>query len=187
MSAPSADYTLQERKQRIDDYAFRVTTLIEEIPSINQGEMAVRFQNARLFMEPAGYFSGGLLAAGYDPMKNHGDVHVPHGVGKPENLSSTSKRTYFAWEIAAGALEHDKVQRGGPINFNFMEIDPKDQTKVDNLESLGKNLQNHWEHEISKPMRDPSGQLATLSGQADAYAVRGTLQTLRSDTQSFKN
>ncbi|SEE70110.1 hypothetical protein [Pseudomonas proteolytica] len=187
VSAPSADYTLQERKQRIDDYAFRVTTLIEEIPSINQGEMAVRFQNARLFMEPAGYFSGGLLAAGYDPHEKITVTFTSYtGVGKPENLSSTSKRTYFAWEIAAGALEHDKVQRGGPINFNFMEIDPKDQTKVDNLESLGKNLQNHWEHEISKPMRDPSGQLATLSGQADAYAVRGTLQTLRSDTQSFK-
>ena len=185
--APSAGYTLQERKQRIDDYAFRVTMLIEEIPSINQGEMAVRFQNARLFMEPAGYFSGGLLAAGYDPHEKITVTFTSYtGVGKPENLSSTSKRTYFAWEIAAGALEHDKVQRGGPINFNFMEIDPKDQTKVDNLESLGKNLQNHWEHEISKPMRDPSGQLATLSGQADAYAVRGTLQTLRSDTQSFK-
>ncbi|WP_238353620.1 hypothetical protein [Pseudomonas proteolytica] len=185
--APSAGYTLQERKQRIDDYAFRVTMLIEEIPSINQGEMAVRFQNARLFMEPAGYFSGGLLAAGYDPHEKITVTFTSYtGVGKPENLSSTSKRTYFAWEIAAGALEHDKVQRGGPLNFNFMEIDPKDQTKVDDLESLGKNLQNHWEHEISKPMRDPSGQLATLSGQADAYAVRGTLQTLRSDTQSFK-
>lgn len=185
--APSAGYTLQERKQRIDDYAFRVTMLIEEIPSINQGEMAVRFQNARLFMEPAGYFSGGLLAAGYDPHEKITVTFTSYtGVGKPENLSSTSKRTYFAWEIAAGALEHDKVQRGGPINFNFMEIDPKDQTRVDDLESLGKNLQNHWEHEISKPMRDPSGQLATLSGQADAYAVRGTLQTLRSDTQSFK-
>lgn len=187
MPAPSAGYTLQERKQRIDDYAFRVTMLIEEMPSINQGEMAVRFQNARLFMEPAGYFSGGLLAAGYDPHEKITVTFTSYtGVGKPENLSSTSKRTYFAWEIAAGALEHDKVQRGGPINFNFMEIEPKDQTKVNDLESLGKNLQNHWEHEISKPMRDSSGQLATLSGQADAYAVRGTLQTLRSDTQSFK-
>lgn len=187
VSAPSAGYTLQERKQRIDDYAFRVTMLIEEMPSINQGEMAVRFQNARLFMEPAGYFSGGLLAAGYDPHEKITVTFTSYtGVGKPENLSSTSKRTYFAWEIAAGALEHDKVQRGGPINFNFMEIDPKDQTKVDNLESLGKNLQNHWEHEISKSMRDPSGQLATLSGQAEAYAIRGTLQSLRSDTQSFK-
>ncbi|NMX91876.1 hypothetical protein HBO03_12110, partial [Pseudomonas sp. WS 5086] len=127
-ASPSADYTLQERKQRIDDYAFRVTTLISEIPSINQGERSVRFQNARLFMEPAGYFSGGLLAAGYDP---HEKITVTFssytGIGKPENLSSTSKRTYFAWEIAAGALVccsrnnllylHDLKRLTSPLDF----------------------------------------------------------------------
>jgi len=185
---PSDGYTLQERKQRIDDYASRVTTLIKDIPSDNQGERSVRFQNARLFMEPAGYFSGGLLAAGYDP---HEKITVTFssytGMGKPEHLNNTSERSYFAWEIAAGALAHDKVQRGGPINFNFMKIDSKDQSKVDDLESLGKNLQDHWENDIAFPMRNPLGPLAFLSGEADAYAVRGTLQSLRSDTQAFKN
>jgi len=51
------------------------------------------------------------------------------GVGKPEVLTDTEKRTYFAWEIAAGAFAHDKVQRGGPLNFQFMEIAPQDRSK----------------------------------------------------------
>ena len=186
LSAPSAGYTLQERKQRINDYAFRVMMLTEKIPSIHQGERSVNFQNARLFMEPAGYFSGGLLAAGYDPHEKFTVTFSSYtGMGKPENLSSRSERTYFAWEIAAGALAHDKVQRGGPVNFNEMDIAAKDKRKIDQLESVGKTLQNHWENEVSKPMRDPSGPLAAISGEADAYVVKGTLQSLRSDIGSF--
>lgn len=186
LSAPSAGYTLQERKQRINDYAFRVMMLTEKIPSIHQGERSVNFQNARLFMEPAGYFSGGLLAAGYDPHEKFTVTFSSYtGMGKPENLSSRSERTYFAWEIAAGALAHDKVQRGGPVNFNEMDIAAKDKRKIDQLESVGKTLQNHWENEVSKPMRDPSAPLAAISGEADAYVVKGTLQSLRSDTGSF--
>jgi len=67
------------------------------------------------------------------------------GKGKPETLTNTQKRTYFAWEIAAGSLAHDKVQRGGPINFQEMEIASSDRGKINNLESVGQTLQDHWE------------------------------------------
>ncbi len=187
VSAPSAGYTLKEREQRIKDYSVRVQMLLGNIPSIRPGESSVRFQNARMFMEPAGYFSGGLLAAGYDPHEQFTVTFSAYtGKGKPETLISTSQRTYFAWEIAAGALAHDRVQRGGPINFNFMEIASKDQSKINDLETVGRSLQNHWENEVSKPMRDPSGPLAAISGEADAYAVKGTLQSLRNNTESFQ-
>ncbi|MCC1687578.1 hypothetical protein KSI67_24140, partial [Salmonella enterica subsp. enterica serovar Indiana] len=91
------------------------------------------------------------------------------GRGTPENLSNVEKRTYSAWEIAAGALQHDKVERGGPINFSFMEIKPEDKQMVSNLESLGKKLQNSWEKTVATPMRNASGELAERSGKADTY------------------
>lgn len=188
VTAPKADASPEERIKRIGDYAYRVNWKIKDTASGSKGERNVKFQDVRQFMEPAGYFSAGLLAGGYDP---HQKITVTFntyvGVGTPQTLTNSAQRTYFAWEIAAGALEHDKVQRGGPITFNFMEINPNDQRKIDDLESVGKMLQNRWEHEISTPMRDPSGPLAALSGEADAYVVRGTLQSLRSDAQSFKN
>jgi hypothetical protein len=187
-SPPSAGYTIEERKQRINEYNFRVAMQVEQIPGSNEGETNVNFQNVRLFLEPSGYFSGGLLAAGYDPHEKFTVTFTSYtGMGKPENLSSTDKRTYFAWEIAAGALAHDRVERGGPVNFNFMEIESKDRSKVDDLESLGKVLQNNWEQKIAKVMRDPSELLVERSGKADAYAVRGTLQSLSSNKESFEH
>lgn len=186
VSAPDANYSLDERKYRIDAYASRVKIQVANIESGSEGERNVKFQRARLFMEPSGYFSAGLLAAGYDPHEKFTVTYTSYtGIGKPQTLNNTFKRTYFAWEIAAGALAHDKVQRGGPINFNFMDIESKDQSKIDNLELLGKKLQGHWEHDLARFMRDPSGDVAKRSGKADAYEVRGVLQSLSSDPRSF--
>lgn len=184
---PTASYTINEREQRIDAYANRVKTQLGNIESGNEGERNVKFQSARQFMEPSGYFSGGLLAAGYDPHEKITVTFTSYvGKGKPENLTGTEKRTYFAWEIAAGALAHDKVERGGPLNFQFMEIESQDRTKVNDLESVGKKLQDHWELEIATPMRDASGTLARRSGKADAYVLKGTLQSLSHDRDSFE-
>ncbi|WP_073525527.1 hypothetical protein [Pseudomonas fluorescens] len=159
---------------------------IENIEVGIEGQRNVKFQQARQFLEPAGYFSGGLLAAGYDP---HEKITVTFnsyvGRGSPDTLTDSSTRTYFAWEIAAGALAHDKVERGGPINFQSMRIEQKDRSKVADLESAGRNLQDHWESEISSAMRSPSGDLAQRSGKADAYVIRGTLQSLVNDKDSW--
>ena len=186
-SPPTASYTQRERTQRIDAYAGRVVTQTNTIERGNEGERNIKFQKTRQFLEPAGYFSGGLMAAGYDPHEKITVTFTSYkGVGKPEVLTDTEKRTYFAWEIAAGAFAHDKVQRGGPLNFQFMEIAPQDRSKVADLELHGQNLQNHWTHEIAKPMSHESGALAIRSGKADAYVVRGTLQSLANNKDSFE-
>lgn len=187
VSAPNANYTLTQREQRIDGYANRVNTQIGQIENGSEGERNIKFQRARQFMEPAGYFSGGLLSAGYDPHEKFTVTFSSYtGKGKPETLTNTQKRTYFAWEIAAGSLAHDKVQRGGPINFQEMEIASGDRGKINNLESVGQTLQDHWENEIASSMRDASGTLAKRSGKADAYVLKGTLQSLSNDSESFK-
>lgn len=187
VSAPNSSLTLQEREQRIDAYAGRVVTHIKQIESGSEGQSNVKFQKVRQFLEPGGYFSGGLLAAGYDP---HEKFEVTFqtwtGVGKPDKETGREKRSYFAWEIAAGALAHDKVLRGGPINFQSMHIEQQDRSKISDLETVGQKLQKHWENEIAQPMRDVSGRLAYRSGRADAYVVRGTLQSLVQDKSSFE-
>lgn len=186
-SLPNPNYTLTERAQRIDAYANRVKTQIGQIENGSEGERNIKFQRVRQFMEPAGYFSGGLLSAGYDPHEKFTVTFSSYtGKGKPEVLTDSQKRTYCAWEIAAGALEHDKVERGGPINFQEMEIESKDRGKINNLESVGKKLQDHWEKEIAGPMRHASGALAKRSGKADAYVLKGILQNLSKDSDSFK-
>lgn len=185
--APGTSYTKEEQEQHVDAYADRVKTLIGGIESDQEGQRNIKFQHARQFMEPSGYFSGGLLAAGYDP---HEKLKVRFttytGMGKPDVLTGTDIRTYFAWEIAAGALAHDKVQRGGPVNFQFMHVEKSAKGKVSELESLGRKLQGHWEKNIATPMRDASGQLAQRSGKADTYVIRGTLQSLSNDKDSFE-
>lgn len=182
----SADDMPSDRLQRADAYASRVRDAINKVEVGSKGERNIKFQQVRQFLEPGGYFSGGLLAAGFDP---HEKITVTFnnyvGRGSPTHLTSSSNRTYFAWEIAAGALKHDKVQRGGPINFHSMVIEPSDRNKVNELESMGSGLQDHWEKEIAKPMRDASGALARRSGQADVYVVRGTLQSLVNDKDGF--
>lgn len=184
---PNSGYTLPQREQRINAYADRVKTQLGNIESGSEGERNVKFQNARQFMIPSGYFSGGLLAAGYDPHEAKTVTFTTYtGMGKPETLNRTNKHSYFAWEIAAGALEHDKVERGGPLTFQFMEIEPNDKLMIENLESVGKKLQEHWEKDIATPTRDASGTLAQRSGKADTYAVRGTLQSLLNDKESFE-
>lgn len=178
-SAPVAGLSLLEREQLVDAYANRVKAQIGNIESGSEGERNVKFQNVRLFMEPSGYFSAGLLAAGYDPNEKITVTFNSYvGKWKPEHLTDTDTRTYFAWEIAAGALKHDKPPGGGLLNFHQMEIAPKDQSKINDLESLGKKLQNYWEDEIAKPMRDESGEITKRSGKADNYITRGTLQSL---------
>lgn len=185
--APGTSYTKEQRGQHIDAYADRVKTLIGGIESDQEGQRNIKFQNARQFMEPSGYFSGGLLAAGYDPHEKFKVRFTTYtGMGKPDVLTGTDIRTYFAWEIAAGALAHDKVQRGGPVNFQFMHVEKNAKGKVSELESLGRKLQDHWEKNIATPMRDASGQLAQRSGKADTYVIRGTLQSLSNDKDSFE-
>lgn len=184
---PTASYTQQERLQRVDAFAGRVVTQIKNIESGEEGESNIRFQKTRQFMEPAGYFSGGLLAAGLDP---HEKITVTFnsyvGKWKPEVKTNTDTRTYFAWEIAAGALKHDRPAAGGLLNFQTMEIKPEDRSKINDLEALGKKLQDHWKDDIAKPMSDKSGALAKRSGKADAYVVKGTLQSLRNDKAIYK-
>ncbi|MCS4250026.1 hypothetical protein [Pseudomonas sp. BIGb0164] len=176
---PTKYYTLSQRMELIKAYSERVVTHIKNIESGSEGERNVKFQQIRKFLEPAGYFSGGLLAAGRDPHEKFTVTFRSYtGRGSPDTLTGTEERTYFAWEIAAGALQHDKVPRGGPINFQFMHIEPKDRSTIDELESLGDSLQSHWKEDVATPMRDASGGLASRSGKADAYVVRGTLQSL---------
>lgn len=187
VSPPTASYTLQERLQRIDAYAGRVVTQIKHIESGEECESNIRFQKTRQFLEPAGYFSGGLLAAGLDP---HEKITVTFnayvGKWKPEVKTNTETRTYFAWEIAAGALKHDRPAEGGLLNFQTMEIQPQDRSKINDLEALGAKLQDHWKDDIAKPLRDESGALAKRSGKADAYVVKGILQGLRNDKDIYK-
>ncbi|WP_426135308.1 hypothetical protein [Pseudomonas sp. PWP3-1b2] len=187
VSPPTQSYTQQDRLQHVDAFAARVVVQIKHIESGEEGESNIRFQKTRQFLEPAGYFSGGLLAAGYDP---HEKITVTFnayvGKWKPEHKTNTDERTYFAWEIAAGALKHDRPAGGGLLNFQTMEIQPKDRNKINGLEALGARLQDHWTDDITKPMQDASGALAKRSGKADAYAVRGTLQSLRNDKHSYE-
>ncbi|MGY2400636.1 hypothetical protein [Pseudomonas sp. SDO5271_S396] len=184
--APDERYTMLEREQRVEAYAGRVKAQLAEVESGSEGERNVKFQNVRLFTEPSGYYSAGLLAAGYDPHEKITVTFTSYtGLGQPTTLTNTEKRSYFAWELAAGALLHDRVERGGPINFNFMHINEKDRARVDDLESLGKKLQGRWEEDIAAPMRDDEGVIAQRSGKADAYVVRGTLRNLREDTDAF--
>ncbi|NWA81550.1 hypothetical protein [Pseudomonas sp. D2002] len=185
-SAPIENHAQQAPTQRVDAYADRVLDAIDAIETGSEGERNVKFQQVRQFLEPAGYFSGGLMADGYDP---HEKITVNFnsyvGLGNPDGLTNLTPRTYFAWEIAAGALAHDKVERGGPINYQSMHIDEQDKSKVTALEAVGNNLQRHWENDVSLPMRDATGELAQRSGIADAYVVRGTLQSLVNDKVGF--
>ncbi|AZE59283.1 MULTISPECIES: hypothetical protein [Pseudomonas fluorescens group] len=210
--APGGRYTLKEREERIDAYATRVNLQKKNIESGSEGERNVKFQNVRLFMDPSGYFSGGLLAAGFDPHEKFTvtfDTYV--GMGTATNLSDTGTRTYSAWEIAAGVLDHDTPARGGIVNFHGMVIDPKDRSKINDLQSFGKQLQKHWERDIATPMRGSaktntfievmqalpfvphipytptiSTVIPERSGKADAYVARGALQSLRSDKEAFE-
>ena len=170
------------------DYADRVRWKLKLVEHGSEGERNIKFQDARQYMEPAGYFSGGLLAAGYDP---HETITVTFTAYTKElngasHLTSKDERTYFAWEIAAGALKHDRPAGGGVINAQSMQIRPEDRNKINDLESMGAKLQHHWKNEIIKPMADHSGALAKRSGLADAYVVRGTLHSLRNDKESYK-
>lgn len=180
--APRADLSLDQRRRLVQNYTHRIKTQINNIETGSEGERNVRYQHLKPFLTPAGYFSGALLAAGCDP---HQKVTVTlktyTGMGKPEHLSSAEKRTYFAWELAAGALEHDRVERGGPVNFSFLHIEPADEEHVEALESLGKVLQASWEADVAKPMRDESGTRAQRAGKADAYALQSILNSLMSD------
>ena len=195
VTPPAANASLRTRERRIDDFAHRVEWKLKLVEDGSEGERNVKFQDVRQYMEPAGYFSGGLLAAGYDP---HEKITVTFtGYTKELNgashLNNKDERTYFAWEIAAGALKHDRPAGGGVINAQSMQIRPEDRNKINDLETLGAKLQHHWKEEIFKPMTDRSGlfeihasPLAKRSGIADVYVVRGTLQSMRNDKESYK-
>jgi hypothetical protein len=172
-TAPPPDTTssLQQREQRVTDYADRVKTQIANIEPGGEAQRNVNFLNARPFMTPPGYFSAGLLAAGVDPnreIKARFNHYV--GQGRPQTQTSSSERTYRAWEIASGQLEHDRPQRGGVLNFDRMHMNPADAAMVKDLETLGARLQERWDRDVAAPLQDPSGPLAVRSGKADAYS-----------------
>lgn len=188
VSKPTDNLPLKARKEQVDAYADRIKLQTANIEVGSEGKRNANFQQIRQFLEPSGYFSGGLLAAGYDPHEKFTVTFNSYtGMGKPTNLTSSEKRTYYAWEIAAGALAHDKVQRGGPINYQSMVIERKDKGKINDLEAVGKNLQDRWEADVSSKMRDESSSMAKRSGTADAYVIRATLQSLRSDLTTFSS
>ncbi|WP_233867518.1 CyaA/EF/ExoY family adenylyl cyclase toxin [Paraburkholderia adhaesiva] len=186
-SLPDENCSLQQREQLVADYSDRVKTQMANVESGTEAERNIKFLNARPFTTPSGYFSGGLLAAGYSP---DADIKVQFnrytGLGHPESQTDSTERTYKAWEIAAGVLKHDEPASGGIINFESMQIDPADQAKVNDLESIGQTLQSRWEQDVAAPMRDVSEILAARSGKADAYSTQATLQSLRSDETAFK-
>lgn len=211
---PDSNFTHEEQGQRIDAYAERVVDQIKNMKRGEEGERNIRFQQVRKFLEPTGYFSGGLLAAGFDPQEKITVKFTTYvGVGNSKVLSDSDQRTYYAWEIAAGALAHDKVDRGGPIDFHYMEIEPKDRSKIKDLERAGKKFQEHWSHKvfdsvvvqrdggwdvggkhfkhypinpIASAMQKKSEEIAERSGKADAYTTKGILESLRSDKPSFE-
>lgn len=186
VSLPNSNDALQQREQRVDAYADRVKTQIANIEIGSEAERNVKLQNARPFMTPSGYFSGGLLAGGYDPNQEIKATFSSYvGKGHPETRTGSDERAYKAWEIAAGAIEHDRPGPGGMVNFQFMKIDPADQATVRNLEFLGTKLQNHWQQTVAAPMQDPSGTLAARSGKADAHAIQATLQSLQANRDIF--
>lgn len=187
VTPPTARYTYGERERRINAYAGRVVAQTRAIDVGDEGQCNIRFQHLRPFLEPAGYFSGGLLAAGYDPHQKitvtfQSYVKELNGVS---HLTNQDERTYLAWQIAAGALKHDKVATGGQLNAQGMHINAQGKDAVNELEALGSVLQRHWEQEVAKPMRDPEGKLAERSGKADAYVLKGTLQSLHDDKATF--
>ena len=185
-SPPNANLPMQERENDVDAYTSRVSAALANIESGSEAERNVKFQNVRPFMTPSGYFSGGLMAAGYDPnqpISVRFDSYV--GMGRPESPSGSEVRTYPAWEVAAGALKHDAPEPGGVVNFRNMVVSPADQATVKDLESLGARLDPHWSLDVAAPLADGSGALAERSGKADAYGVRATLESLRADKAAF--
>lgn len=186
VSAPKR-YPHNEQVQRIEAYAGRVVEQIKTLKQGTESENNVKFQKVRHFLEPAGYFSGGLLAAGYDPHEKFTVTFKSYvGKWKEEVQTNTEERTYYAWELAAGALKHDRTPEGGLLNFQETEIKSQDEDKIKNLEALGARLQAHWKVDVAEPMRDVYGALAERSGKADAYVVRAILENLRNDKNSYK-
>lgn len=186
-SPPQPNLSPQQRGQLVDAYAKQLETQIANIESGTEAERNVKFLIARPFTTPSGYFGGGLRAAGYDPDQ---PIHVTFnrytGLGRPESNSGSDERTYSAWEVASGVLEHDRPEEGGTVNFESMRVDPAQADTVRNLESLGARLEDHWTHEVAEPMEDAQGTLAARSGKADAYSVQVTLQSLQSDNAAFE-
>ncbi|OQS37529.1 hypothetical protein B0T39_15210 [Chromobacterium haemolyticum] len=185
---PDSSLSQQEREQRIDAYGNRVRTQLASVESGSEAERNVKFLTARPFLTPAGYFSGGLMAAGYDPNEPIVITYKTYtGLYSPKNLQGTSERTYAAWEIAAGLHVHDKPEKGGIVNFSSEKFkSPEDERKVKDLESIGEKLQARWEEDVAKPTRDSTGTLDRRSGEADAHTLRATLGSLLRDEDNFK-
>lgn len=200
-----------ERERRMESYAAGVKTVLADIEKGSEAERNVKLIQARSLMTPTGYFSGGLSAAGYDPFEKFAItyksyVHSPDGKA---TLHNESTRTYAAWEIAAGMATHDSPSARGVINSVDTEYaSPEAKRKVLNLSETGKKLQASWQNDVVGPIREgthgrvhevlthpfsPGSALKTWeqgkilnrrSGQADAYSVRATLQSLR-DSPTF--
>lgn len=171
---PAPELTLSERKQRADDYGTRVLEQMKDIENGSESQRNLNFLNARPFMRPAGFFSGGLMAAGVDPHEKI-TVLFTTSVGKggvAERRTGGHESTYDAWEIAA-------------LNFQNMHIKPEDQDKVNTFTALAKTLQKALQTDIMSQMQAENGKFFHRSGKADAFSVRATLQNLKNDNVAF--
>lgn len=191
-SAPGAGDSLQQREQHVADYAGRVKAQLANIESGSEAERNVKYLSARPFTTPSGYFSGGLLAAGFD---SNADIKatLTRGTKAPLGGLGSSRwkvegrdgRPYKAWQVAAGALDHDRPAPGG-LTWQTIHLAPADEARVKELQAVGAKLQDSWKQDVAAPLGDASGPLAARSGKADAYATRATLQSLKSDTSAFQ-
>ncbi|HTH60776.1 MAG TPA: hypothetical protein VL689_11550 [Paraburkholderia sp.] len=97
-SPPDPDMPLQQRKDYVDAYADRVKDRIDNVETGSEAQRNVNFLSARPFTKPAGYFSGGLLAAGIDP-----------------NSEVTRQRE----PLEAGLAQHPALARERPVHAVF--------------------------------------------------------------------
>lgn len=182
LSPPAAGLSAKARAQYADAYVSRVRHQLAQVEAPGtDAQKNLRFIQLRPFTEPSGYFSGGLLAAGIDPNQNitvrvDTYFHIPK-----DRLESSQTRTYRAWEIAAGALAHDRPGSPGLLRRSQLVIDKEDMPQTAQLEAIGRRLQAGWERDVDGPGRQVDGALARRSGQADAYTVKAVLRNLRDD------
>ncbi|WP_157646222.1 hypothetical protein [Burkholderia ubonensis] len=106
------------------------------VESGSEAQRNNNFLEAREFTTPGGYFSAGLLSAGYDPHEQISVTFIEargQGAINAEEVSR-SERTYAAWEIAAGVHRHDKPNNDGHVlNYTFESVGSEDKQKIDQL------------------------------------------------------
>ncbi|WP_157659596.1 hypothetical protein [Burkholderia ubonensis] len=184
--SPDASLTQEERIQRANDFDKRVEALIFDMENGSESEKNVKFLSARPFMEPHGYFTGGLMAAGYDPNEEFTvTFHHRRGVGgTPTSPDETTTRVYTASDISAGRLEHDIPAYGGIVNFNTVSFESEQQVRIEELRELGRTLQANWQENVFAQW-EMNTELRRRSGEADVYGLESILKNLQADAGSF--